>query len=344
MLSRDGSYIKRKLQCSSRIIQGETVYGQEELFLKIIIVEGIPGSGKSSTARFISLQSERNGLQTELFHESTFQHPIFLEHDTCNSDEWKDAYLSNWSKFLKNQASKDSIIVMESVLLQSPIINLLHMDIDRDEIIDFIVELGSLLSNTDCSLIYLYQNNPSVGINRMMAARGGETWLQSTFEKYKHHPYYLNREQKGKELHLDFLHEYSIIANKAFSKCTINSLAVENSKWEWDLYHKTLLDFLEQSYYPDPNLTLFDLEKFVGLYRSEEMGLSIQVEMVNDELIIFGNQKIKPRDINKFYLDNISMSLEFVVNGTSNPQTLIIYEKDIVGNRHEAGTKFKRIS
>jgi hypothetical protein len=312
--------------------------------LNLIIVEGIPGSGKSTTARFIALQSERNGLRTKLFHESSFEHPILLDNEVSYSVDWRNIYLSNWSKFLAEQANDNSVIVMESILFQSPIINLLHSDIDREEIVQFIEELYSLLAATSCHVVYLYQGNSTVGISRMITSRGGETWLMNTYEKYKHEPYYLNRGQRGKELHIDFLHEYSTIANLAYSKCSLKSLAIDNTTWDWPSYYDRLLNFLELAYIPDPVLSIHDLKKFMGLFRNEEMGLTIQIEIKDHELIIFGNQRLKPRDLNKFYLDNISISLEYIVDSAGVFSALIIYEKDIVGNRSNEGTRFVRIS
>lgn len=314
------------------------------LCLKLVIVEGIPGSGKSSTARFISLQLERNGFQTELFHESTFQHPILLEEDINDSEQWQASYLSNWNKFLSKNENKQTVYVFESVLFQSPIINLLHLDTDRSEIIRFIDELLASLSRVDCSLVYLYQKDSNVGINRVMATRGGESWLEETYEKYKHLPYYKNRGHSDKELHLKFLHDYSEIAGQLFSNCKINSTAINNTPWDWNQDYRTIMDFLGYDIYPDPKISLDELEVFVGLFRNDELGLTIHIEMGNDGLYIFGDQKLKPRDKNKFYLDNISMSLEFLFNGKSIPSEVIIYEKDIVGNRNDIGSKFIKVT
>ncbi|MFC4775448.1 hypothetical protein ACFO9Q_01445 [Paenibacillus sp. GCM10023252] len=312
--------------------------------MKLVIVEGIPGSGKSSTARFISLQLERNGVQTELFHESTFQHPILLEEVINNSEQWQASYLSKWKKFISNNADMQTVCVFESVLFQSPIINLLHLDTDQSEIIRFIDEILSSLSTVDCSLVYLYQNDPGVGINRMMATRGGESWLENTYEKYKHFPYYKNRGHSGKELHLKFLDDYSKIAGHLFSECRINSIGIDNSNWEWDQDYGTIMSFLGHDICPDPEISLEELEVFIGFFRSDELGLTIQIQMGKDGLYIFGDQKLKPRDKNKFYLDNISMSLEFLFNGESNPFEVLIYEKDIVGNRNDIGSKFIKIT
>lgn len=309
--------------------------------MKLVMVEGIPGSGKSSTARFIALQLERNGYDTELFHESTFLHPIILEENIYDSVQWQSSYMSKWNQFLNDNAGKQSVFVFESVLFQSPIINLLHLDTDRAEIIRFIDDLLSSLFRVDCNLVYLYQQDAIVGINRMMAARGGDLWLKKTYEKFKHLPYYTNRGQSDKELHLTFLHDYSEIAGAVYSKCMINSMAIDNTTWDWSQDYRTIMDFLGLAIYPDPNLSLAELEVFVGLFRNDELGLTIQIQLGKDGLYTFGDQKLKPRDKNKFYLDNISMSLEFMFNDSGfSPNEVIIYEKDIVGNRNEIGSKF----
>jgi len=313
--------------------------------LKLIIIEGIPGSGKSSTARFIALQFERNGFKTKLFHESTLQHPILIEEEIRNSFDWKTTYFSNWIKFLEDRANEsDDVIVMESVLFQTPIIKLLHLDVQRTLIVEFIEQIGALLSQIDCSLIYLYQPDPSVGIHRMMEARGGEEWLSHTYEKYKDEPYYKNRKQQNKEVHLEFLHDYYVIAEQANFKSKLNSMKIDNTAWEWEQYQSRILNFLKLSYKPDPVLNINELEKFTGKFHNVEMDVTVQIEIRNNELIVFNNYILKPRESNTFYLENISMSLKYIADYAGEYSTLIIFEKDIVGNRNEEGTRFERVS
>jgi thymidylate kinase len=54
---------------------------------KIILLEGIPGSGKSTNARFLSIQLERNGHKSILFLETTADHPIFLKNEIIDPNE-----------------------------------------------------------------------------------------------------------------------------------------------------------------------------------------------------------------------------------------------------------------
>ncbi|HZG78588.1 MAG TPA: hypothetical protein VEZ72_22220 [Paenibacillus sp.] len=71
--------------------------------------------------------------------------------------------------------------------------------------------------------------------------------------------------------------------------------------------------------------------------------MCVQVEAKRDGLFIFGDQRLKPRTSNKFYLDTISMTLEFVADRTGRYNAFLVSEKDLVGNRKDEGTRFERI-
>lgn len=64
---------------------------EENAVKKLIFVEGIPGSGKSTFARFLANQFERNGYTCDLFFETTYNHPVILS-ESCD-DYMKDNHL-----------------------------------------------------------------------------------------------------------------------------------------------------------------------------------------------------------------------------------------------------------
>ncbi|WP_179884918.1 hypothetical protein [Bacillus sp. AFS015802] len=53
----------------------------------LIIVEGIPGSGKSTTAKFIKQHLEREGIEVKLFQEGDSRHPADYESTACLNEE-----------------------------------------------------------------------------------------------------------------------------------------------------------------------------------------------------------------------------------------------------------------
>ncbi|MCI3919242.1 DUF3471 domain-containing protein [Paenibacillus sp. TRM 82003] len=312
--------------------------------MKLIVVEGIPGSGKSTTARFIAVQSERNGHATELYHESAYQHPLIMQENMDSPLAWMERYKSNWDRFLEAQTSSRATLVMESVLLQAPILHLLHMAADRDTILTFIESLYERLKDFDFHFVYLYQDEPRVGIERTMTARGGAHGLKATFDKYRQEPYYVNRGLTDPESHLGFLMEYAAIAGVAASRLSATSLTIENTRWDWCLYYQTIVNHFGWSFVPDPIVPELQLMKYVGEYRNEGVSQPILVGVRDGRLFGFGGRPFKPWDANTFYLDSVSMKISFIMDSTGKCCKMVVTEKDVFGNRSDEGTTFLKIT
>ncbi len=70
---------------------------------KLIIVEGIPGSGKTTTAKYIKELLDKAGIDNELYNEGNLNHPADFEAVAClNEDQYKNLLLKYQSceKFL----------------------------------------------------------------------------------------------------------------------------------------------------------------------------------------------------------------------------------------------------
>lgn len=312
--------------------------------MKLIIVEGIPGSGKSTTARFLSLQSERNGNSTHLLHETTYDHPILIAETIRTPVAWMKQYLSNWDLFLEEHRDQKTTFVMESVLFQAPILHLLHMDLDKEAIIRFIESICARLTDLDFHLVYLYQDDPMCGIKRMMSERGGVNWLNATFEDFKQEPYYVNRGQTNPESHLDFLMDYAPLAGIANSLCSPWSLPIENTNWDWSSYYQSIVDYFCWSFVPNPIIPYTELKKYVGVYYNEELNEHIHIGLKDGQLFGFGDRQLKPKDWSTFYLDYVSIRIHFNLGPSGRCSEMIVKEKDLFGNRRDEGTKFVRIS
>ncbi|SEB91668.1 hypothetical protein [Paenibacillus sp. GP183] len=311
--------------------------------MKLILFEGIPGSGKSTFARFISIQLERNGYKPILYHETTADHPIFIKNKLDEANEWMATYERNWNQFLTGEYSEDSVIVMESVLFQNPILNLLNKDIERDRIKAFIEELSFNLQKHEISLVYFYQEDSVYAIDNMIKSRGGAQFLIQKYEEFKDEKYYINRNNQGPELHLSFLKEYADISKDVIRKVRINAITIENSRKEWQSYEKQLLGEYNLKYIQDPIITQDELHRYVGVFRNIDLNFNVNVELDDGCLYIFGKRKLKIRRKDVFYLDDMSVEIRFIEYHGEYTQ-LIIGEKDIFANRNENGTAFERIS
>ncbi|MEF2965376.1 hypothetical protein V3851_05975 [Paenibacillus sp. M1] len=307
-----------------------------------ILIEGIPGSGKSTFARFLSNQFERNGRACRLFLETTYEHPIIESTGREDDSLFIKSFYDRWSKFLDN-LPEDEVVVLESAFLQSPIVHLLHKDADRELIKSLIMKVSNRLSMENCTLIYFYQKDAPAAIDKMLKARGGREYLLHKHNEYKDEPYFRNRIEQGPESHISFFLEYAVLAHEVVRELTISTEIIENSFADYGSYQKYVLEKLNLKHYPDPVLEASLMEKYSGLYHNREMDLTISVEFINDGLWIFGNKSLKPKSSDQFYLDDISATVRFITDKTK-VTGILITEKDLYANRNDHGTAFERIS
>ncbi|MEG0774998.1 hypothetical protein [Clostridium sp.] len=66
---------------------------------KLIIVEGLPGSGKSTIAQFIAHQLQRNNEEAQWYYEVGLQHPLEFSSEACLSEKENYELLNRYSEF-----------------------------------------------------------------------------------------------------------------------------------------------------------------------------------------------------------------------------------------------------
>jgi len=313
--------------------------GDDAVRRTIVLIEGIPGSGKSTFARFLANQFERNGYGCRLLLETTYEHPIMeltsYEHYTM----FLEAFEARWASFLQAPAHEE-VVVMESSFLQSPIVHLLHLDVDRDVIRSLIVRVSELLRAEDCRLIYFYQQDAPAAIDRMLAIRGRD-FLDRKHEEYKEMPYFAKREEMGPDSHIAFFLDYAALANDIVPRVSIPHVMIENSAGAYDRYREQVMGLYGLKLYPDPELDDAVLERYVGTYTNAEMQLTLTIERKEGHLWIFGDRKLKPLDERRFYLDDMSVRVQFETDG-GRSGGMVITEKDLYANRSDEGTAFVR--
>src|SRR5690606_9966736 len=96
------------------------------------------------------------------------------------------------------------------------------------------------------------------------------------------------------------------------NKMEIKSIIIENSKRNYGLYEQQLIEYFGLQYIPDPCIGMNILKRYSGTYHNQEMNFSLNIELIDDHLYIFGNRKLKAKNKNQFYLDDIGVTVEFI--------------------------------
>ena len=80
---------------------------------KLIIVEGLSGSGKSIMAHFIARQLQHNRIDADWVHEGEVPHPVSMEVES-SIESYMAAMLEKWTAFVERLRPSSQVTVIEA--------------------------------------------------------------------------------------------------------------------------------------------------------------------------------------------------------------------------------------
>ena len=130
----------------------------KRLDTKIIFVEGIAGSGKSTTGQLLYSNLHRHGYPVKVIHEFYSPHPIH-ELNTEEPKTWISKTLANWHNLADTLVKTNEITIMDGTLFQCTIGVLLEMDVEAAVIRGYANQIPDILKPLNPILIYFYQDD-----------------------------------------------------------------------------------------------------------------------------------------------------------------------------------------
>jgi hypothetical protein len=156
---------------------------------KVIFVDGLPGSGKSTTAEYIAGVLKQRGLPCRLLRERETGHPLNVGGDLHPSGSTTGAQmfaaysvsrfieesLDRWSTFVAGAMSSRHVNVLDSYPFQNRVRVLLQMDADATTLAAYQGCVQEKVAGLDPVLIYLDPGDVARTI-RAIAERRGSAW------------------------------------------------------------------------------------------------------------------------------------------------------------------------
>jgi len=172
---------------------------------KILFIDGLPGSGKSTAAEAVG--GAVSG--SRVFVETVANHPLlvgtpdqigaaFAEiHETHSADSFAAAALGRLEAFLEG-AGHDVLYVFESHPIQSTVRVLFQLDAPRTTILQFWSDLQDRLAVVQPRLIYFQERDPLQALKEINRKRG-PTWESYLVEAFEQSPWMKARALSGFE-------------------------------------------------------------------------------------------------------------------------------------------------
>ena len=191
--------------------------------LRLLIVEGIMGSGKSTTSASLARKLRAKGCKARLIPED-MKHPTTLTirlknyrkpWEELSAAEFSDLWLARWQTFV-NEANAKTVHIFDGQFFHGDITSLLLMDTPEDEISRTYERLCAMIAPLNPALVYLYQNDVRAALERIASLRNPR-WVKRQIEWKVDSPYCERRGYTGKEGWIALYQDYRALTDRTRS-------------------------------------------------------------------------------------------------------------------------------
>lgn len=284
----------------------------------LVLVEGLPGSGKSTTAQWIGHEMQSQGRPARWVYEQEEPHPV-LGSVRGPSASWKDylaARLSAWASFTAGARNSSTATVMDSTFLQSSIFSTLRRGFDPETILTYVERVADIIRPLDPALVYFLQPDPATAFRRICDARG-IAWTLQHINANDGTAWARGRNVSGFDGLVAYWREHSAICDAAVGRSRLRTITVDSLSGDWPAHRRAIAEFLglnESSGAPVPDA---DLQRYVGRYR-RQTGPEVHVTLGRGGLVMNGllwrGNRLLPRAPHTFVAEAWPFTLTFDVD------------------------------
>ncbi|HLK13257.1 MAG TPA: hypothetical protein VKT78_00505 [Fimbriimonadaceae bacterium] len=193
----------------------------------LILIDGLPGSGKSTTGLRLVERLHSLGVEATGYGETDADHPLHVVPPQPDSAAWEDIHLrmgpeefyakslGNWRTFLAGLGSKTA--VLESYPFQSAARVLLQMDASPALLDAFMTEWAAGVAGIPTMLIY-FEEADTDGLCRAAMAHRGSEWSRMMIEAFAQMPYAANRGLSGESAVFRLIRDYAVWMDSAAAR------------------------------------------------------------------------------------------------------------------------------
>src|SRR5688572_793218 len=164
---------------------------------RLVIIEGIMGSGKSNTALNLAERLGKAGLPAEAVTEGSDQHPVRgtdgLEHWhkpwlDITPPELAERCLAKWRGYIQGALATETPCILDGQFFHGDFTNLFLMDAGTEALEKYCKALEEIIKPLEPLLVYFHQDDFGRTIRDVSAERG-EKWVRYQLDWKLQTPY-----------------------------------------------------------------------------------------------------------------------------------------------------------
>jgi hypothetical protein len=212
-----------------------------------VIVEGIMGSGKSTTVLRLADRLNTSGVSVLGITEGTSPHPIRFDWNLPWTDmpagQLAKSAAARWRAYANSASVSESIAAVDGQLFHGNLTSLFLLEADITLIRRYVHEVVAAIKPLRPLLIYFHQDDVDRAI-RTIAAERGDAWVTNQVAWKLASPYAVRHGLVGLEGLVELYRDYRRLTDQLYAELDIPKISIENSGREWAKYEETIYSIL----------------------------------------------------------------------------------------------------
>jgi hypothetical protein len=216
--------------------------------VSVLFIEGIPGSGKTTSAEAIAQRFVERGRDAAWWREEDADHPATpktLRRSAARPD-FAQRCLAGWEAFAARNTSRAGVAVLEGSAFQSTLRFLLEYGAPRTEMLAYVRGFDGRVARSAPRMIHLEQPDPRRHLEEFVYPTRGAEWVAKVSGYLAGTPFCRAHGWSGREGMTRFWLLYRELCDAAIAELRMPVLRVEAGPGRWTEARARILDWLEQ--------------------------------------------------------------------------------------------------
>ena len=252
---------------------------------RLIFIDGIPGSGKSTTAHRLHLHLQACRWDVTWFYEHDITHPIyrreekkrFCEEGFLDVDRLQPQIVSRWQAFAAVGWESPATTIMDGAFFQLPLGFMMLMNVGEAALERHVRQVAAAVEPLAPVLIYFYQEDIRKSLAAVCELRRDASFAEQLIKFIASTLYgksHRVQDLQGVADHYQDMRDKVLVL---LDDLRMPKLTIESSAGDWQQYERQITEFLHlpqlATVYPLPE----DTGRLAGRYRASGTGEELEV-------------------------------------------------------------------
>jgi DNA polymerase III delta prime subunit len=224
----------------------------------LVLIEGLPGSGKSTTAQKLAEEITNSGKSCQCFLEWDIDHPIPIGDDfnlgkvIASSRKREPSVLQQWQQLVQATRSQKLVTVLESRFWQTSVMLMYIAGLPKADVLASNQRVITAIQPLKPVLIYFAIDDPQIFAKRTVQLKEVEwqrsgipgSWAQHLYDAVDSQPWMMQRRLTGLEGMLALWEEWAQVSDELYARLPFPKIMIRNPHEDWPAAMKQMRDFL----------------------------------------------------------------------------------------------------